>query len=89
MTYHFNRNRNRNNGILILLLTFAGLGVCAAQSLNWVGQTGVFITPLAYTAASPYGNFGKPVVAYHYLDAGGVLGGFQGPSNRNPYSMAA
>jgi len=61
MTYHFNR---------ILLLAFAGLGISAAQSLNWEGQTGVFVTPLAYTAAS------KPVVAYHYLDAGGVLGGF-------------
>jgi hypothetical protein len=60
----------------ILLLGFAGLGVSAAQSLNWEGQTGVFVTPLAYTAASPNNNVGKPVVAYHYLDAGGVLGGF-------------
>jgi hypothetical protein len=60
----------------ILLLALAGLGVSAAQSLNWEGQTGVFVTPLAYTAASPKDNVGKPVVAYHYLDAGGVLGGF-------------
>lgn len=74
MTYHF--SRNHNNGTRILLLGIAGLGISAAQSLNWEGQTGVFITPLAYTAASPNNNFGKPVVAYHYLDAGGVLGGF-------------
>jgi hypothetical protein len=47
-----------------------------AQSLNWEGQTGVFVTPLAYTAASPKNNIGRPIVAYHYLDAGDVLGGF-------------
>ncbi|HNY39389.1 MAG TPA: DUF3034 family protein [Bryobacteraceae bacterium] len=47
-----------------------------AQSLNWEGQTGVFITPLAYTAASPSGNVGKPIVAYHFLNAGPVLGDF-------------
>jgi hypothetical protein len=69
MTYHFNETR-------ILLLVFAGLGIATAQSLNWEGQTGVFVTPLAYTAASPNNNLGKPTVAYHYLDAGGVLGGF-------------
>ena len=76
MMYYFNRNRNRNNGMRILLLALAGLGVAAAQSLNWEGQTGVFVTPLAYTAASPNNNVGKAIVAYHYLDAGGVLGGF-------------
>jgi hypothetical protein len=47
-----------------------------AQSLNWEGQTGVFVTPLAYTAASPANNVGKPIVAYHFLDAGPVLGDF-------------
>jgi len=53
-----------------------GAAAVRAQSLNWEGQTGVFVTPLAYTAASPANNFGKPIVAYHYLDAGDVLGGF-------------
>jgi hypothetical protein len=48
----------------------------SAQSLNWEGQTGVFVTPLAYTAPSSDKTFGKPIVAYHYLDAGPVLGGF-------------
>jgi hypothetical protein len=76
MMYFFNRNHNRNNGMRILLLGLAGLGIASAQSLNWEGQTGVFVTPLAYTAASPKDNVGKPVVAYHYLDAGDVLGGF-------------
>jgi hypothetical protein len=47
-----------------------------AQSLNWEGQTGVFVTPLAYTAASPNTGIGKPVLAYHFLNAGEVLGDF-------------
>jgi hypothetical protein len=51
-------------------------GAARAQSLNWDGQTGIFITPLAYTAASPADGFGKPIVAYHFLDAGPVLGDF-------------
>jgi hypothetical protein len=47
-----------------------------AQSLNWEGQTGVFVTPLAYTVPSGDKPLGRPVVAYHYLDAGDVIGGF-------------
>lgn len=61
-------------GLLALLVL--GASSTPAQSLNWEGQTGVFVTPLAYTAASPENNIGKPIVAYHYLDAGSVLGGF-------------
>jgi hypothetical protein len=53
-----------------------GAGIASAQSLNWEGQTGVFVTPLAYTAAAPKDNVGKPIVAYHYLGAGPVLGEF-------------
>jgi Protein of unknown function (DUF3034) len=48
----------------------------AAQSLNWEGQTGVFVTPLAYVAASPNDGVGKPILAYHFLNAGDVLGNF-------------
>jgi hypothetical protein len=59
-----------------VLFLVPGTGLVSAQSPNWEGQTGVFITPLAYTAASPQNSIGKPIVAYHYLDAGGVLGGF-------------
>ncbi len=51
-------------------------GIASAQSLNWEGQTGVFVTPLAYTAASPKTGLGKPVFAYHFLPAGPVLGDF-------------
>jgi hypothetical protein len=47
-----------------------------AQNLNWEGQTGVFVTPLAYTAASPGNGAGKPAVAYHFLNTGVVLGNF-------------
>jgi hypothetical protein len=61
--------------VLILFLV-PGSGAASAQSLNWEGQTGVFVTPLAYTAASPKANIGRPIVAYHYLNAGDVLGGF-------------
>jgi hypothetical protein len=60
----------------LLLAGFLGAGVAAAQNLNWDGQTGVFITPLAYTAASPTTGFGRPIVAYHFLNAGSVLGNF-------------
>jgi len=51
-------------------------GWAQAQNLNWEGQTGVFITPLAYTPASPAKGIGRPVVAYHFLNAGPVLGNF-------------
>jgi hypothetical protein len=54
----------------------AAAGAAHAQSLNWEGQTGVFVTPLAYTAGSPNHGAGKPVVAYHFLNAGDVLGNF-------------
>jgi hypothetical protein len=61
---------------VLLALVFTLAGIAPAQSLNWEGQTGVFVTPLAYTAASPANNVGKPIVAYHFLDAGPVLGDF-------------
>jgi hypothetical protein len=54
----------------------AALGVapvCKPQSLSWEGETGVFVTPLAYTAALGNG-IGKPVVSFHYLNGGTVLG---------------
>jgi hypothetical protein len=45
-----------------------------AQGLNWEGQTGALLTPFAYTAASPASKFGKPEVAFHYLNTGNVIG---------------
>jgi hypothetical protein len=54
----------------------AAVGTASAQSLNWEGQTGVFVTPLAYTVPGTQNSFGLPAVSYHYVDAGKVLGGF-------------
>jgi hypothetical protein len=62
---------------LVLLLTTAGdVRTGLGQSLNWEGQTGIFVTPLAYTAASSKDGFGKPIVAFHFLNGGKVLGNF-------------
>jgi len=47
-----------------------------AQNLGLEGETGVFVTPLAYTVASPANNLGLPAVGYHFLDAGSVIGTF-------------
>ena len=46
----------------------------SAQSLGYEGSTGIFITPLAATAASPAHGAGKPVVATHVLAGGPVIG---------------
>jgi hypothetical protein len=45
-----------------------------AQSLGYEGPTGVFVTPLASTAASPANGAGHPVIAYHVLAGGPVIG---------------
>jgi len=62
MTYHFNR---------ILLL---------ANSQGWESPRRRASTgkdkPACLSPRSPTRRASKPVVAYHYLDAGGVLGGF-------------
>jgi hypothetical protein len=64
-------------GLLALVLLLAsGVTPSFAQSLNWEGQTGVFVTPLAYTVSSRKDGISKPVVAYHFLNAGKVLGNF-------------
>jgi hypothetical protein len=63
---------------MLLAVILAGLGASAvsAQSLNWEGQDGIFVTPLAYTVPGTQKGFGAPAVAYHYVNAGDVLGGF-------------
>jgi hypothetical protein len=45
-----------------------------AQNLTLEGQTGGFITPTAYTVQSPGHLFSAPVVGYHYVRAGNVIG---------------
>jgi hypothetical protein len=73
----FTRSRGVTAFVLAgALLMLASSRSIMAQSLNWEGQTGVFITPLAYTAGSPKSGAGRPVVAYHFLNAGEVLGDF-------------
>jgi len=62
--------------IFLFVITAIADTRVSAQSLNWEGQTGVFVTPLAYSVPSKESGFGKPVVAYHYVNAGSVLGGF-------------
>ncbi len=47
-----------------------------AQALGWEGETGVFVTPLAFTASVDEGPKLHPVVAYHYFNAGPVIGDF-------------
>ncbi len=59
--------------IALIVLWFAA-HAALAQSLGWEGPTGVFVTPLAYTAASPANGLGKPSVGYHFLAAGNVVG---------------
>lgn len=46
-----------------------------AQALGWEGETGVFVTPLAYTASSETQKI-HPVVGYHFFDTGPVIGDF-------------
>jgi hypothetical protein len=60
----------------LFLIMAADVRTASGQSLNWEGQTGVFVTPLAYTAASSKDGLGKPIVAFHFLDGGKVLGDF-------------
>jgi hypothetical protein len=63
---------------VLLAVVVAGVGTSAAsaQSLNWEGQDGIFITPLAYSVPTGAARLSIPVVSYHFLDAGPVLGRF-------------
>jgi len=60
---------------LLLSLGFAA-STAQAQSLGYEGPTGVFVTPLASTAASPAKGLGTPVIAYHFLNGGKVIGNY-------------
>jgi hypothetical protein len=63
-------------GLLAIVVAGVGTGAASAQSLNWEGQDGVFITPLAYSVPTGAAPLSIPVVSYHFLDAGPVLGRF-------------
>lgn len=64
---------------LALIVGLALIAVSAvpshAQALGWEGETGVFVTPLAYTASAEKEKV-HAVIAYHFLDAGPVIGDF-------------
>jgi hypothetical protein len=62
--------------LAVVLLPSVGGDTAFAQSLNWEGQTGVFVTPLAYSVSTGDARLSLPVVSYHYLNGGPVLGGF-------------
>ena len=61
--------------ILLFALVFAAHS-SGAQSLGYEGPTGVFVTPLAATASSPAHGAGHPVISYHVLAGGPVIGTF-------------
>jgi hypothetical protein len=68
---------SRKSGVMILALALAVLVRPAAlhAQAGWEGETGVFVTPLAYTASAE-GQKVHPVVAYHYFHAGPIIGDF-------------
>ena len=65
-------------GRVLLVAFVAALTPLAihAQNIGWEGETGVFVTPLAYTVGAPAKGFSKPYVGFHYLAAGNVIGDF-------------
>ncbi|HTW78112.1 MAG TPA: hypothetical protein VME23_01080 [Terracidiphilus sp.] len=60
---------------LIVLATAFYCTPANAQALGWEGETGVFVTPMAYTASAE-GQKLHAVAAYHFFDAGPVIGDF-------------
>lgn len=61
--------------LAIIIIGLASAPALHPQALGWEGETGVFVTPLAYTASAP-GQKLHPVIAYHYFNAGPVIGDF-------------
>jgi len=49
--------------LLAALVTATGPRITSAQSLNWEGQDGIFVTPLAYVVPGTEKGFGMPAVA--------------------------
>jgi hypothetical protein len=72
-------------GVVVAGAAMLSLGM-QAQQLGWEGSTGVFVTPLAYTAGTAEKKIAKPTVAYHYLNGGSVLGTFSQISITSAFS---
>jgi hypothetical protein len=68
------RHRLHIPAVALFILAFTP--ALSSQNIGWEGETGVFVTPLAYTASSPAKGLGRPLVAYHFLNGGEVLGDF-------------
>ena len=66
--------RQASNTLAVASVAFMAAATAPAQRLNWDGQTGIYVTPLAYVSGSPAGKAGKPSVGYHFLNGGSVLG---------------
>jgi hypothetical protein len=58
---------------IVVVVTLGFPNVLNAQAMGWEGETGVFVTPLAYTASAP-GERLHSVVGYHYFDGGPIIG---------------
>jgi hypothetical protein len=74
---------------LLSIFCFALFGPTAparAQQLGWEGETGVFVTPLAYTVATPERKFALPIVSYHFLNTGSVIGRYNQLSVTSGYA---
>ena len=64
---------------IVSFIFVVGIAISFAPTLHaqlgWEGETGVFVTPLAYTASAP-GQKLHPVISYHYFNAGPIIGQF-------------
>jgi hypothetical protein len=60
----------------VLFLGFCFAATTAQAQLSLEGPTGIYVTPLAYTAASSHHNFGRPYVGFHYMPLGSEVGDF-------------
>jgi len=63
-------------GLFAALLTLIAPMMVHAQNIGWEGETGVFVTPLAYVVSSPANSFSHPYIGFHYLGAGSIIGDF-------------
>lgn len=69
------RNVSGYRGIVFAVFAALLFAVSAqGQNLGYEGPTGIFVTPLAATAASPAHGAGHPSISYHVLAGGPVIG---------------
>lgn len=64
-----------NKAVVLTGMILAAVGPAFAQNLTLEGQTGGFITPTAYVVPVKKGQiFSHPVVGFHFVQAGSVIG---------------